>query len=86
MSDKRGTMDIGNTGEPIRKISSTLCPFYKQHSSNAVKCEVKKGVCIILRFDRSVHFNCYREKYCNTRYEACEIYKAIEAKALDGMK
>lgn len=57
------------------------CPFYKKDDKNTISCEgTEMAQTLTLRFGSGTQKSCKMEKYCNQKYESCEIYKAIMKK------
>ena len=57
------------------------CPFYSSSKNERIICEGITDECIsILRFENKKCRNRYRARYCDTHYERCSLYKALEDK------
>lgn len=57
------------------------CPFFGSSGIDRVICEGMNDDCIsILKFKGVKSRNKYRENFCDSRYERCHLYKALEEK------
>lgn len=57
------------------------CPFYSASGEERIICEGVTDKCIsILKFEGKKSRIRHREMYCDSHYERCALYKALEGK------
>ena len=57
------------------------CPFFISSDINRVSCEGLDDYCVLdIRFKAKDKWSLYRQQYCKSRFEKCEIYKMINTK------
>lgn len=59
------------------------CPFYKDETPEAIRCEGVISVACINNFRGRETKQKHKRRYCNTEYEDCEHYKTV-IKKYDG--
>lgn len=56
------------------------CPFYKQETRSAIKCEGDFAESCTYGFKNPDKKKKHKERYCNTDYKKCPHYSEVEAK------
>ena len=53
------------------------CPFYKDETKNAVRCEGIFGSSCVCNFKNTKEKKTHKRAFCNTNYDKCLLYEAI---------
>lgn len=61
--------------------ANVKCPFFSNTRNERIICEGITDECIsVLKFENKNGLNRYKTRHCESNYEKCHLYKALEEK------
>lgn len=61
--------------------ANVKCPFFSKTKNERIICEGITDECIsVLKFENKKGLERYKIRHCDSNYEKCHLYKALEEK------
>ena len=67
--------------------AEALCPYFQYSQRKHIVCEgIIDGSNTRLEFDTQANRNKYRRRFCDSKYQKCEIHRMLERKYDDKVR